>query len=56
MAQLVRTQWGDEDSRAQALRHWLLALEALRYARAGTAGSLRLADLRREFSQLPWPH
>lgn len=55
MAQLVHTHWGGQDSRAQALTRWLLALETLRYARAGATGSVRLSDLRREFSQLPWP-
>jgi protein-glutamine gamma-glutamyltransferase len=54
MAQTVRTHWGAADQRTQQLTHWLLALEALRYARTRTATSPRLADLRREFSQLPW--
>jgi protein-glutamine gamma-glutamyltransferase len=54
MAQTVRTHWGAADQRTQKLTRWLLALESLRYARARTAMSPRLADLRREFSQLPW--
>jgi protein-glutamine gamma-glutamyltransferase len=54
MAQTVRTHWGAADQRTQQLTRWLLALETLRYARARTATSPRLADLRREFSQLPW--
>ncbi|MEO8542886.1 MAG: DUF3488 and transglutaminase-like domain-containing protein [Burkholderiaceae bacterium] len=55
MAHVVRAQWGAADGRTQALTRWMLALETLRYARADAAGALRLGDLRREFSQLPWP-
>lgn len=55
MAQAVGAQWGATDNRAQALTRWLLAMEAQRYARSDADGALRLARLRREFSQLPWP-
>jgi protein-glutamine gamma-glutamyltransferase len=54
MAQAVRTHWGDADGRTQRLTRWLLALETLRYARSRSATSPGLADLRREFSHLPW--
>jgi hypothetical protein len=40
--------------RADAIRQWLLRLEASRYAPA-SAGSASLTALRREFRQLPWP-
>jgi hypothetical protein len=50
----VRDHWGAADKRARALSRWLLALETLRYARPSATASPRLADLRREFSQLPW--
>jgi transglutaminase-like putative cysteine protease len=54
MAALVRQRWGADDARAQALGSWLLRLEALRYAPAGSSDAT-LPALRREFDQLPWP-
>jgi len=55
MAQQVLDAWGADDARVQALRGWLLRLEALRYAPAPLPTDLTLAQLRREFRQLPWP-
>ncbi len=52
----LRQHWGPTDARAEAICKWLLRLEALRYAPEGTVGGANLAGLRREFSQLPWPH
>jgi hypothetical protein len=54
IAGLVRQQWGADDPRTRAICHWLLQLEAMRYAPAG-GGTATLQALRREFSQLPWP-
>jgi transglutaminase-like putative cysteine protease len=55
MARLVQQQWGPNDSRARAISGWLLRLEAMRYAPAGSARGDTLISLRREFRQLPWP-
>lgn len=54
LAALVRQRWGADDARARAICHWLLRLEATRYAPRGHGGAT-LTALRREFRQLPWP-
>ena len=55
MAQLLQQRLGAADPRLAPLRDWLLRLERLRYAPAGSAASVQLPGLRRELSQLPWP-
>lgn len=56
LAETLARQHGAADPQVQAMRHWLLRLEALRYA-PGTSGREKsgLAALRREFKQLHWP-
>ncbi len=56
MAQRLAQQRRPEDNDVQAMRAWLLRLEAQRYAPAA-AGSKRdsLAALQRELNQLSWP-
>jgi protein-glutamine gamma-glutamyltransferase len=49
LANLVTARFGPD---ARALAHWLLQLEALRYAPAHPGS---LAALRQQFRQLPWP-
>ena len=48
-------QTGAVESSTQAIRDWLLRLEALRYAPASSRHGASLITLRREFDQLPWP-
>jgi transglutaminase-like putative cysteine protease len=60
MAQQLCAQRSDQQPAVQAVRDWLLRLEALRYAprQAGEparAQTRRLATLERELKQLPWP-
>ena len=60
MAQQLLAQRGADQPDARAVSDWLLKLEALRYAprQAGEPERLqarRLATLRRELKQLPWP-
>ena len=56
--QLRATPTGSEAG-TMAIQDWLLRLEALRYANAANVTKLgpdhRLATLRKEFKQLPWP-
>ena len=56
LAETLARQQGAADPQVQAIRHWLLRLEALRYA-PGTSCREKsgLAALRREFKQLHWP-
>ena len=56
LAEALLRQHGAADPQVQAIRRWLLRLEALRYA-PGTSGREKsgLAALRREFKQLHWP-
>lgn len=56
LAETLARQQGAADPQMQAIRHWLLRLEALRYA-PGTSCREKssLAALRREFKQLHWP-
>lgn len=51
LANTVQARFGSD---GQAVARWLLAMEALRYARADRASS-GLGALRREFSGLQWP-
>ncbi len=54
LAALVHEHLGAGDPRTAAITGWLLRLEALRYAPHG--GVLdKLVQLKREFTQLPWP-
>ena len=55
MARQVQEHLGSADPRALAIGQWLLRLETLRYASAGTAAAVTLLVLRRELRQLPWP-
>lgn len=60
MAQQLLAQRGADQPDARAVSDWLLKLEALRYAprQVGEPERLqarRLATLRRELKQLPWP-
>ncbi|MET3375245.1 transglutaminase-like putative cysteine protease [Variovorax boronicumulans] len=52
MAQAADARFGPA---AQAVRDWLLKLEAQRYAPAAPGPSASLAALRAEFRRLPWP-
>ncbi|MES2251980.1 MAG: DUF3488 and transglutaminase-like domain-containing protein [Pseudomonadota bacterium] len=52
MAQAADARFGPA---AQAVRDWLLKLEAQRYAPAASGPSASLAALRAEFRRLPWP-
>ena len=54
MAEQLTQQLGADHPAQQALRDWLLRLEAQRYA-PPNAQRVRLATLRREFQQLNWP-
>jgi len=52
MAQAADARFGPA---AQAVRDWLLKLEAQRYAPAASGPTASLAALRAEFRRLPWP-
>ena len=56
LAEALLRQHGAADPQVQAIRRWLLRLEALRYAPGSSGAAKRgLAALRREFKQLHWP-
>ena len=55
IAALLLQHLGSTDPRAQTIRAWFLRLESWRYAPAGNSPVVKLAILRREFRQLPWP-
>jgi transglutaminase-like putative cysteine protease len=54
MAEQLTRQLGADDPGTQAVRDWLLRLEAQRYAPPGTRRA-HLGTLQRELKQLPWP-
>ncbi len=54
LAQQLQARPDAHTPQVQAVRDWLLRLEALRYAPAGSV-SMGLRALRREFQQLHWP-
>ena len=57
MAQQMEQQLGAVQPGLNAIREWLIQLEIFRYAPAAdhTSAKNRMAKLKRDFKQLPWP-